>query len=96
MKIPFTLPFTLHKISRSNTWRIIAFTLIALLGLGIVMDGLVFLRYGLGWSAGVTQQQYDPVVLDADRLNEATRVVQKREDVRATRDYGPLPKNLFQ
>ena len=95
MTVPFKLPFTIPVLSRANTWRTIAGSLLALLGALLVADAFIFVRYGLGWASGVTTQQFIPVSLDSARLDDAIRVVGKREDVRATRDYGPKPKNLF-
>ena len=95
MNLSFKLPFTIPSLSRANTWRAIAGTLLVLLVVLLAADAFIFIRYGLGWAAGVATQQFDPVVLNSERLDDAIRVVGKREDVRATRDYGPRPKNLF-
>jgi len=95
MKIPTSLPFRAPKLSRSNTWRLIAATLFVMLVALLASDAIIFLRYGIGWSAGVKAQQYEPIALNVPRLTEATRVVGRREDVRATRDYGLLPRNIF-
>jgi|GEM_PF-4327538 len=96
MKISTTsLPFRVPKLSRSNTWRLIAATLFILLIVLLASDALIFVQYGIGWNAGVKAQQYEPIALQVPRLAEATRVVGRREDVRATRGYGLLPRNIF-
>lgn len=96
MKLKLSLPFTIPAFSRSTSWRVIASTLLVLLIVLLVTDALIFVQYGIGWSAGVETQQFTPVSLNEAQLDEATRVVGRREDVRATKDYGLRPKNIFE